>query len=31
VEVCPETELIAIEDAATVCDSAFQIGEGLEA
>src|SRR3954470_17941498 len=30
VEVCPETELIAIEASATVCDDAFQIGEGLE-
>src|SRR5215212_8154522 len=30
-EVCPKTELIAIEDPATVCDSAFQIGEGREA
>ena len=29
-EVCPETELIAIEASATVCDDAFQIGEGLE-
>ena len=29
-EVCPEAELIAIEDPATVCDGAFQIGEGLE-
>src|SRR3954453_14435961 len=30
VELCPETELIAFEDPATVCDRAFQIGEGLE-
>jgi len=30
VEVCPETELIAIEASATVRDDAFQIGEGLE-
>src|SRR3954466_15904866 len=30
VEVCPETELIAIEASATVCDDAFQIGEVLE-
>src|SRR3954471_20502487 len=30
VEVCPETELIAIEASATVCDDALQIGEGLE-
>ncbi len=29
-EVCPEAELIAIEDAATVCDGSFEIGEGLE-
>src|SRR3954471_12637450 len=29
-EVCPEAELIASEDPATVCDRAFQIGEGLE-
>ncbi len=29
-EVCPETELITIEASATVCDDAFQIGEGLE-
>ena len=29
-EVCPETELIAIEASATVRDDAFQIGEGLE-
>ncbi len=29
-EVCPETERIAIEASATVCDDAFQIGEGLE-
>ena len=29
-EVCPETELIAIETSATVCDDAFQIGEGRE-
>src|SRR5215210_977868 len=29
-EVCPEAELIAFEDPATVCDDAFQIGEGLE-
>src|SRR3712207_729630 len=27
-EVCTETELIALEDPATVCDSAFQISEG---
>jgi hypothetical protein len=30
VEVCPETELIAIEDPATVCDGSFEIGEGRE-
>src|SRR5215210_6072724 len=29
-EVCPEAELIAFEDPATVCDCAFQIGQGLE-
>ena len=29
-EVCPETELIAIEDPATVCDGVFEIGEGVE-
>jgi hypothetical protein len=29
-EVCPEAELIALENPATVCDRAFQIGEGLE-
>src|SRR4029453_10840407 len=29
-EVCPEAELIAVEDPATVCDRAFQIGQGLE-
>ena len=29
-EVCTETELIALEDLATVCDRAFQIGEGRE-
>src|SRR3954467_1939107 len=29
-EVCPEAELIASEDPATVCDRAFQIGKGLE-
>ena len=29
-EVCPETELIALEASATVRDDAFQIGEGLE-
>jgi hypothetical protein len=29
-EVCTETELFALEDLATVCDSAFQIGEGRE-
>ena len=27
-EVCPEAELIAFEDPATVCDRAFQIGQG---
>ncbi len=27
-EVCTETELIALEDPATVCDRAFQISEG---
>src|SRR3954462_9522422 len=27
-ELCPETELIAFEDPATVCDRAFQISEG---
>jgi hypothetical protein len=31
VKVCPEAELRAIEDLATVCDGSFQIGEGLEA
>src|SRR5215218_586867 len=30
-EVCPETELIALEDPATVCGSAFQISEGRKA
>jgi hypothetical protein len=30
VEVCPETELIAIEDPATVCDGSFEIGERFE-
>src|SRR5215208_3217482 len=29
-EVCPEAELIAIKDPATVCDRAFQIGQGLK-
>ena len=29
-EVCSEAELIALENPATVCDSAIQIGEGLE-
>ena len=29
-EACPEAELIAFEDPATVCDRAFQIGQGLE-
>src|SRR3954470_15658275 len=29
-EVCPETELIAIEDPATVCDGSFEIGERFE-
>ena len=29
-EVCSEAELIAFEDPATVCDRAFQIGQGLE-
>src|SRR3954452_5889680 len=29
-EVCPEAELIASEDPATVCDGAFEISEGLE-
>src|SRR4051812_45138716 len=29
-EVCPETELIAIEDSATVCDGSFEIGERFE-
>ena len=29
-EVCPEAELIAFEDPATLCDRAFQIGEGLK-
>src|SRR5215204_2038314 len=29
-EVCPEAELIAFEDPATVCDRAFQIGQGRE-
>src|SRR5829696_6837444 len=27
-EVCPEAELTAVEDPATVCDRAFQISEG---
>ena len=27
-EVCPEAELIAFEDPATLCDRAFQISEG---
>src|SRR5215207_8390347 len=26
-EVCPEAELIAFEDPATICDRAFQIGK----
>ena len=30
-EVCPKTELIAIEDPATVCDGSLEIGEGREA
>jgi hypothetical protein len=30
VKVCPEAELRAIEDLATVCDGSFEIGEGLE-
>src|SRR5215204_1653300 len=29
-EVCPGFELIAFEDPATVCDRAFQIGQGLK-
>src|SRR3712207_2749909 len=29
-EVCPEAELVAFEDPATVCDRAFQIGKALE-
>ena len=29
-EVCPETERIAIEASAPVCDDALQIGKGLE-
>ena len=29
-EVCPEAELIAFEDPATVCDRALQIGQGRE-
>src|SRR3954468_4119977 len=29
-EVCPEAELIAFEDPATLCDRAFQIGQGLK-
>ena len=29
-EVCPGFELIAFEDPATVCDRAFQIGQGRE-
>ena len=29
-EVCSEAELIAVEDPATLCDRAFQIGQGLE-
>src|SRR5829696_10304373 len=29
-EVCPEAELIAIKDPATVCDRAFQIGQGVK-
>src|SRR5215207_9844577 len=30
-EVCPEAELIAFEDPATVCDRAFQIGKSRKA
>ena len=30
-EVCPKTELIAIEDPATVCDGSLEIGEGRNA
>ena len=30
-KVCPETELIAIEDPAAVCDGSFEIGERFEA
>ena len=30
-EACPKTELIAIEDPATVCDGSLAIGEGREA
>src|SRR5215213_6749642 len=29
-EVCTEAELIAFEDPTTVCDSAFQIGQGFK-
>src|SRR3954462_12557232 len=29
-EVCPEAELIAIENEAALCDGSFEIGEGLE-
>jgi hypothetical protein len=29
-EVCPEAELIAFEDPATVCDRAFQISKRRE-
>jgi hypothetical protein len=31
VEVCAKTELMAIEDPATVCDGSLEIGEGREA
>src|SRR5215203_2093252 len=30
-EACPKTELIAVEDPATVCDGSLAIGEGREA
>jgi len=30
-EVCPETEVMAIRDQTAVCDKAFQISDGLEA
>jgi hypothetical protein len=30
VEVCPKTELMAIEDPATVCDGSLEISKGRE-